>query len=338
MSRVIGGVFALESPSEYYGTPRFMNRSSLLLANARCGFTLLLRWLRPSQVWMPAYLCESMFKIAESEAGRMRLYPVDERLAASDRRWLQDVRPGDVVVVVDYFGFVPDAELAGSARERGAIVVEDASHALLSADAGSIGDYVLWSPRKFAGLPDGGALQANNGRLPELVAAAGEQAWWNLAYDACLRRRQFEEGGPREWLPVHQQAEDEHPSEPVAMSEYSRNLATGLDWEAIARRRSANYRVLAERLARFDQMPAASAGTVPVGFTMRVDNRDEVRAALFAQDIFPSRLWPTAGRVPDEFVASHRLSATTMTLHCDQRYDAEDMARTADIVLEKARP
>jgi hypothetical protein len=155
---------------------------------------------------------------------------------------------------------------------------------------------------------------------------------------ACERRADFDAGGPRDFLPWHQRAEHGHPLEPTAMSAFSHERMLALDWDAIARRRRANHDALAARLGHVAALPPPDAGTVPAGFTVRVPNRDAVRAALFARDIFPSLLWPSAGLVPEEFTASHRLAAQVMTLHCDQRYDASDMARTADAIDAHATP
>jgi dTDP-4-amino-4,6-dideoxygalactose transaminase len=336
MSRVIGGVFALAPDGPDLGTPAWLAPSRLRFANARGGFRWLLRRLGASRAWLPAFLCESMRDAATGAGCDVRLYALDERLRAGDDAWVAALRPGDVVVVVDYFGHVLHAELARRCRSLGAVVVEDASHALLSAAAGTLGDYVLWSPRKFAGLPDGGVLQSNLEPFGEVALPPADPAWWSVALDAGVRRARFEAGGPRDFLPVHQQAEHDHPAEPVAMSDFAQARARTLDWAGIAARRRANHAVLAGALAEFDLMPAADAGTVPVGLTVRVPDRDRVRAALFAHDIFPSLLWPSAW-IPAEFTASHALSAQVMTLHCDQRYDETDMIRTATIVLDSVR-
>jgi hypothetical protein len=336
MSRVVGGVFALAPDGPERAAPAWLDPSCRHFANARGGFRWLLRQRAAKRAWLPAFLCESMRDAAAGAGCEVRLYPLDEHLQATDLAWLDGLRAGDVVVVVDYFGHVLHAALARRCRERGAVLVEDASHALLSAAAGTLGDYVLWSPRKFAGLPDGGVLQSNVGPLAEVELAPADPAWWALAHDAGARRARFDAGGPRDFLEVHQQAERGHPDEPVAMSAFSRARARTLDWAAIAARRRANHDVLADALAAFALMPPADAGTVPVGLTVRVPDRDRARAALFAHDIFPSLLWPSAW-VPAGFAASHRLSAQVMTLHCDQRYDESDMIRTAAIVLDSVR-
>ena len=76
---------------------------------------------------------------------------------------------------------------------------------------------------------------------------------------------------------------------------------------------------------------------VPLGFPLRVLERDRVRDALFDQEIYPPVHWPLKGVVPRRFVESHRLSAEILTLPCDQRYCPDDMERMASIVTKAIR-
>ena len=338
-TRVVGGVFATGAEGDADAAPAFLRRpDQLRLANARSGLRLLQRQLRPARTWLPAFICESMSRQVAAEGGELRWYALDEKLEARELDWLDEVQRGDLVLVVDYFGFVTHHELAHAARARGAWVVEDAAHALLTEGAGSLGDFALFSPRKAAGLGEGGLLRWRAPLPGPIALEATDGAWRALAQRAGRQRARFDrEGGARDWLALDQQAERLHPDLPCAMDERVLRLAAALDWADIARRRAANYRTLAQALGEFALHPGLPPGTVPHGFTVRVDNRDAVRAALFAAEIFPSLLWPMAGVVPDAFAASHRLSARVMTLHCDQRYDAADMARTAAVFLEHAR-
>jgi hypothetical protein len=65
-------------------------------------------------------------------------------------------------------------------------------------------------------------------------------------------------------------------------------------------------------------------------------DRDTVRQALFAQEIYPPIHWPIPGRVDQKFMASHQLAAEIMTLPCDQRYELEAMEKMASIILQAA--
>jgi hypothetical protein len=76
---------------------------------------------------------------------------------------------------------------------------------------------------------------------------------------------------------------------------------------------------------------------VPLGFPVRLRNRDTVRQGMFKHDIYPPVHWPIKGKVPVEFRASHRLARQVMTIPCDQRYSVEEMKRVAG-VLRRLKP
>jgi hypothetical protein len=79
-------------------------------------------------------------------------------------------------------------------------------------------------------------------------------------------------------------------------------------------------------------------GVVPLGFPVRLKERDRVRQALFDARIYPPVHWPIAEVVPNEFGASHQLATEIMTLPCDQRYGAPDVERMVLEVRRNLRP
>lgn len=337
--RVMGGVFGLESDlgPEGHSVPRFITGPHYKLANARGGLRLLLKALKPQALWMPRFICDSMIEVVGGLETSLQLYSLDDQFnPAFAPDWLNQVRPGDLFLMVDFFGYVPSQSMADVARSTGAIVVEDAAHALLSATAGTLGDYVLWSPRKYAGLADGGVLQSTRLPLPVETLAAIDESWWRDAYEACERRATFDAGGPRDFLAVHQQAEAAHPLEPTRMSEHSASRLGRVDWQGIASRRLENHARLDERLQHLRALPDPADGCVPYGYTVRLANRDEVRAHLFRADIFPSVLWPADSPVRASDSQTKALGEELMTIPTDQRYTSADMDRVADLVLELA--
>ena len=337
-ARVIGGVFGLgDQPNPTHSAPAFLSEDAVLLANARSGLWLLAQALAPGQVWLPSFACQALYEAVDRRAARVRFYPVDARLTIPSLDWLADVRRDDLVVLIDYFGWPCDTQTVAAIQERGAWALEDACQALLSSQVGRAADFVLYSPRKFLGVPDGGILIA---RRPAMLRGAVDLVeppadWWQTALAATRLRREFDHlGGDRRWFELFQQSEAGAPCAGYAMSKLARELlARGFDYAAIARRRVANYRRLAERLGAYALMPAPAPEVVPLGFPVRLRNRDQVRAALFAQEIYPPVHWPTAGWVPEQFADSHRLAGEIMTLPCDQRYGVAEMDRIADVVL-----
>jgi hypothetical protein len=153
---------------------------------------------------------------------------------------------------------------------------------------------------------------------------------------ASILRREFDiYGGTQRWFELFQKSEAEAPLGRFAMSEFARALLSHcFDYSEVARRRRRNFRILSEELNRFGLFRDLLPEVVPLGFPMRVQNRDHLQGVLFSHRIYPAIHWPIEGIVPAEFGASHRLSADVITLPCDQRYDSTDMRRMVQLVLE----
>lgn len=336
MTRIIGGMFDLQVMPTSEGVPLpFLKDQSIFLTNARSGIWLLVQHLLPGCVWMPSYLCPSMLDAVDPRVAQIKLYEVDYNLAVASSEWIESVQPNDVVVFIDYFGFTYDPVCAARVKERGAWVLEDASQALLSEEIGRFSDFTVFSPRKFVGIPDGGILTLNceiGLQVDALEAAPAE--WWLKAFVASVMRREFDlYGGSRQWFELFQQTEADSPIGFYAMSELSRMiLLHSIDYPMIAQQRCRNYEVLVNALSDLALFPNLPSHVVPLGFPIRVRERDEVRRALFAHEIYPPVHWSLEGAVPESYRGSHKLAAEIMTLPCDQRYNSNDMERLAQLV------
>ncbi len=337
--KIIGGLFGLAEVSTLNNvTPSFLNNRNLLLANARSGISVLIGLLSPSQVWMPSYLCSTMLQAVDQQVTKVRFYEVDYNLKITSLAWLHDVKINDLVVIIDYFGFPCNQACITSAKAQGAWVLEDASQALLSEEIGQLADYVLFSPRKFLGVPDGGVLRFNNNiEINDIKLKPSPEAWWLKAFSATVLRREFDQqkDEDRSWFKLFQEANAECPIGPYAMSELSQIfLRYCFDYSMIAERRVKNYQFLANLLGDIAILPTLPPKVVPIGFPIRVKNRDLVRQRLFDHQIYPPIHWQIQKIVPKKFRDSHQLADEIMTLPCDQRYDIIDMNRMAELVNE----
>jgi dTDP-4-amino-4,6-dideoxygalactose transaminase len=335
---IIGGMFGLEEvlPNLNGCTPPFLKGRDIFLANGRSGIWLLIELLSPSQVWMPSYLCGGMLPAVDQSATDVRFYEVDYDLAVPSLEWLDNVRPGDLVILIDYFGFPCDSSCAARAKEQGAWVLEDACQALLSGEVGQFSDFVVFSPRKFLGVPDGGVLILNRELdCQDIDLTPPPAEWWLKAFSASVLRREFDiHGGNRHWFKLFQEADSTGPIGYYAMSELSKALLRhSFDYSTIAQRRIDNYKFLTEVLGDIALFPSLSANIVPLGFPIRVKNRDRLRQMLLDHQIYPPVHWPIQGIVPRKFRDSHKLADEIMTLPCDQRYDRRDMKRMVSVIL-----
>jgi dTDP-4-amino-4,6-dideoxygalactose transaminase len=338
IGKIIGGVFGLEieAPSVPQSPP-FLVGNCVCLVNARSAIRLLIDRLHPTQVWMPSYLCGAMLQAIAPHRTMLRFYDVSYELTPGSSRWIDQINRGDIVLVIDYFGFAWDADAVAKARERGAWILEDASQALLSGHVGKRSDFVVFSPRKFLGVPDGGILVVRaDVSLPDETLQTPPASWWLKALTVAIQRREFDRhGGDREWFRLFRDVEREFPTGNYAMSELSRLLLMqAFDYAAIAERRRENYLFLRGALAKWAVFKDIPEDVAPLGFPICHPQRDRLRQHLFDQRIYPSVHWPIAGIVPAEFRDSHRLAEEIMTLPCDQRYSVDDMARMTSLMTE----
>ena len=337
---IIGGMFGQPvSIAENSEIPPFINRQSIFLVNARSGIFLLTELLSPRKVWVPSYLCHTILEGVRKAGGCVEFYVVNYDLQIDSYDWIKKVGEGDLVVLIDYFGWTYQKECIDLIKEQGACVLEDASQAMFTEGISRFSDFTLLSPRKFLGVPDGGILTPNSERfeLNDVVLSEPPEEWWLKAFTASALRREFDTyGGSNHWYELYQNMDSTHPIGRYAMSHLSRVLLYRcFDYSDIIRRRVNNYRTLASHLAEIAIFPEIPDGVVPLGFPVRIMNRDNVRQSLFKERIYPPVHWLIKGIVPDTFRDSHILSNKIMTLPCDQRYDVEDMERVARLIQKE---
>jgi hypothetical protein len=126
-------------------------------ANARSALAYLLRRTASRRLWLPAYYCPHT---ASSLAPTIpiQFYPVVDDLGAPPPMLDDALRTGDAVVFVCYFGTGPGAAWDDLRRDHPTLLwIEDRAQALWPS-ARPATQWVLYSPRKVLGVPDGGIL------------------------------------------------------------------------------------------------------------------------------------------------------------------------------------
>lgn len=140
---------------------------AIWLSRSAWALRLVADWRRRSTgaapvVWVPAYFCNQSLALLRAAGVELVFYPVRDDFECD---WaacsaLAAERSVDLFVIVHYFGRASDVSRARRlCKEKGAILVEDATHALRAGSGiGGSGDFVLYSPHKLLAVPDGAVL------------------------------------------------------------------------------------------------------------------------------------------------------------------------------------
>ena len=142
------------------------------------------------RLWLPDFFCNTSSGPARAAGADVVFYPVTQAMTpdwAACRALAERARPS-LFVLVHYFGAANDTEGAKTfCVETGAALVEDAAHVLgPTSKIGRAGDYVLFSPHKLIGIPDGAILVARKGtealnRALKALPAAQPSPWGWMA-------------------------------------------------------------------------------------------------------------------------------------------------------------
>lgn len=314
----VSGLFA-PAVVRLYGHGRNALAEALTLAGCAGG-----------RVLLPAFVCRDLLSAVAAAGAEPAYYGVRPDLTPDDdpARW-PDAR---AVLAVDYFGFPQDlAPFEAYARRCGAVLIEDAAHALFSRDAagrllGARAPLGVLSLRKSLALPNGGALIAADGALaarlpPQLpfvpvpgrrpalkaaarpfLALAGARA--TLSALTGLRALRGDASGHRGPDP---DSERVLPSPAEPCPELERPLVCA-DPAVEASRRRALW-THCDRLARAagaaPVFPALPEGVAPYAYAFRSKDLPAVRAAFSASGLttlpwpdLPDAVAPTA---PEHF-------------------------------------
>jgi hypothetical protein len=315
MIGAIGGYFGLEDPAqdrhaEMPGALRF--------CSARAAFLALLRAGRPGKVWLPWFVCDAMPDTANQagvQVARYRIEPdgsIDSTL---------DIARDDWLLCLNQFGMRSAQVHEALARFPAGQVIVDQAQAWFTPPADCLG--TLYSPRKFAGLPDGGLLHT---ALPIRVSAGNDHA-------SRLRMKHMQmrmDGQLEQGLAAFRESELSLAREAMpGMSEVTAALLDRIDFVAHEARRRANFQFLALHLQSLNALDwKAEANDAPLCYPLLLREGGKIREGLARRGIFCPVLWPeVAAREHPNSGWERRLARDVICLPVDHRYEPADMQR-----------
>ena len=331
----IGGFFGLEIPVAADGILESWTGGLPVacFVNARSALAALIAAERPPTVWLPAFLCNALAEAVPDLL--IQYYPVGVSLSPQVST-LDDVRDGDMFVGINYFGYGVAADFIDfAAAHPDVLFVEDCSHCLVPPPA-AWGCWRLFSPRKLLGVADGGVLVAMHDGL-KVPQPIGFQASPESQWVAPMMRFEDETGTrAAHWHASNQAKEIAMMVSDAAMTRLSRALLTLTDPQPLIHRRVANFSALNAALNHLLLPLGRPIGAAPFSFPIQLEEvqRDHVLKSLHEQHIYAAVHWSDLPSPADRFSVEHQMSRQLISLPCDHRYGAGDMARVIQAVSQ----
>jgi hypothetical protein len=337
MARPIGGFLPLRIPASAPPSHSVFSlwigqtAEAWLLHNARSALHTLWNTLSPPRVWLPAYVCREVAAAVPLHV-ESRYYPLRGGLLPDIEFLALHVQNGDHVLAIDYFGRPASPDFLSLVHARPDVGwIEDRAHAL---DAANIawGDWLLYSPRKLFGVPDGGILVSRQKPLWPITPARPTD--FSFALPSLERFEDCDETENERWYASYVRVEAAMGIGLQAMSLLSRAALTASDPVADREVRRSNYQLLHRRLGEWSFFTNPEISFAPLGFPLRVKSAETLCDALSRKRIFAARHWRSLPSDAAIFASEHQLARELVTLPCDYRYGESEMHRVADAVLE----
>ena len=314
-------------------------RNAMLLADGRQCIVVLIRQYGWRRIWMPDYFCYEVIETIKEQTGIEVVFYADNPLEEGKVENLP-FEEGDVLLRMNYFG-MRDVRLNSGIPVP---VIEDHSHEpfghwALYSDA----NWCISSIRKSLPLPEGGMIWSpkqftvdslhfseENEKIAAIRWEAMEMkadylAGKNVNKDE-FRKKYIE---TEEWFDTAEPSLIDERTNEFICKQFDLNL-----WLGVKRKSWALLNSLVNK-EHCEVLTAEHESCTMFSLVILLedkDKRDKVRKNLIENAVYPAILWNVPATASE---GSRSFSERMLSIHCDGRYNEEDIRQLAGI-LNKA--
>ena len=308
MTEPVGGYFSLELPlvEEYH-------KDALRLNTGRNCLENILRSRGYKKVYLPFFICSVVLEPFEKLGVQYVFYHVDERL---ELKVNPSVKAGEALLYVNYFG-LKQRYVEHLARLYGTSLIIDNTQAFYAKPVTGIDTF--YSCRKFFGVPDGAYLYTEK--------TLGVELEQDESYDRMSHLlRRIDQGAESGYDDFRKNDDRLSGQSVLRMSRLTHRLMRGIDYEGVACRRRANYRLLEKELGESNNIVLdLEDDAVPMIYPYLASIKG-VRERLIAEKVFVACYWPDVLDWVDGSSLEYCLASQMLPLPIDQRYGKETMS------------
>lgn len=302
----IGGYIELDT---YTGS--MLYEDAIKLNCGRNALAYIVKAKKINKIYFPRFMCDSNDKVLFENDVEVIYYNIgiDFKPRIEERDgWLY---------IVNYYGQLSNEYIS----TLGKYVIVDNAQAYFQCPVQGVD--TIYTCRKFFGVPDGAILYTD--KLIEITQR-----------DESYNRMNFLLGRfERTAGEFYQEYVDNNhffKNEPIKiMSKLTENLLHGLDYDAIKKKRNANFLYLDSKLGSINKLTL----NIPDGafmYPLYLDNGFELRKKLQELKLFIPTLWPAVFNLCSEDELEYDMAMNILPIPVDQRYQVEDMEYIVNVI------
>lgn len=306
-------------------------------SSGRAALYQILKFLKQEKnvkhILLPDYLCSSVLVPLKALELNYTFYPIDEQLELEPLSFANFYKKDSAVLVINYFGLkdlTVQVQIIRSLDEH-AIIIEDDVQAYyeFKKPLGEV-DFKFTSLRKTFALPDGGLVKTKH-EMP-LVDTPNTFGQYKAAA-ALLKSMREGNFNDQIYLELFEKGEALIDGElDRSISKIAVKLYNNSDEDRVKVRRLNNARYLLEKLKSIGIEPLLPLleDHVPLFIPVLLNNRDNIRKAMFQQEVFCPVHWPLDGM---DISRGSIMADKELSLIIDQRYGNVEMDKIASFLV-----
>jgi hypothetical protein len=305
-------------------------------SSGRAALYQILKFLKQEKginhILLPDYLCSSVLVPLNALRLDYTFYPIDEQLELEPVSFAKLYKKDSAVLLINYFGLKDLSSQIQSIRSLDdyAIIIEDDVQAYFEFKK-PLGDveFKFTSLRKTFAVPDGGLVKTKH-NLPKVESP--NMFGQYKAAAALLKSMREGNFNDNIYLEMFEKGESLIDCElESGMSQIAAKLYDAQEEERVKIRRLNNALYLVGLLDKIGIKPLLplTDGHVPLFIPIILKSRDEVRKAMFKEEIFCPIHWPLEGM---DLKRGKVMAETELSLIVDQRYGRNDMDKILNLL------
>lgn len=325
----IGGEFEID-PKALTGFSDYCkhNSQSYLYSSGRCALMTILNHLSVSNkkiIHLPYYICESVVQACVNSKYKIEFYEIDSNFLFP-LEYLNQVEHGDILLTVNYFGFVDDNPIIKKVKNirPDIVTVSDCVQSFWTY-RNSMADYSFTSLRKHFPTTEGALIHSKDNSISFDNQLSVSMFSYDKLLGSILKHLELPDN---DYLFVLKEGEEKLDKDklPRKANLLSHFFYEKLDLDFIKERRKENYKIVYEIGSNIglDFMFPYDESVLPLNVPILFKSRDNVRIDLMRKNVFLPVHWPIQYYYNNNSLAV-RLSKTELSIVVDQRYKEEDI-------------
>ena len=304
---------------EYYSGKKNIAR----LNSGRAAIYHAARVLDCDTVWLPYYQCDTVREFLKRKEINIKYYSITQWL---DPKGIKQ-KKNEAVVFVNYYGVMSQTRMAALSLCYENVIIDNSQAFFCEPISGCLNVY---SARKFVGVPDGAYVIGNNA---DKYTDIYEKCYSSDTAVFLLQRHEYGcEGKTYESRMINEHRIDSE--DIMRMSDLTRCILDGTDYEYIKTRRKENFKFACElfdSINCIDPQRYADGDTIPMVYPLVYED-DSLLDRLIKNKHFQGHWWSYLLDEVDKNSFEYWLSRYMIPITIDQRYGKIEIQHIRELI------